>query len=122
MSLSTKTAFFRNASLTGEDIFFEATAADGAEAFAVGGDKKTGAGAAVGRSRNGDEGGEDGVGRAGTRPGERSELGRKIVHRVGSNRAKGRGKKARPIRPFRESAAGGRRICRGGSFSMKLKL
>jgi len=77
----------------GEDIFFEATAADGAEAFAGGGDEKPSAGPTVGRARDGDEGGEDRVGWAGTRPGERSKLGRKIVHRVGNNRAEGAGKR-----------------------------
>jgi hypothetical protein len=50
---------------SGEDIFFETTAADGAEAFAGGGDEETGAGAPVRGAGDSDEGGEDGVGWAG---------------------------------------------------------
>jgi len=74
----------------GEDVFFETAAADGAKAFAGGGDEETGAGAPVRGAGDSDEGGEDGVGQARTRPGECGELGLKIVHRVGNYRAKTR--------------------------------
>jgi len=51
-----------------EDVFFEAAAADRAEALASGGHEQARAGPAVGRPDDGDEGGEDAEFRPGDGP------------------------------------------------------
>lgn len=52
-------AGFEDAGGAGEDVLLKATAADGADAPAVVGEEKPGAGTAIGRAGNGDERGED---------------------------------------------------------------